>query len=100
MYVLCLYIVELKFLHVISYSVTEVFLRLNLQKSNSMHIYTINVFIHNLALTMNKMASQGMCQQSYCSGLSFPAVEGGDGWNGQLEGLSGFLVPLNNNVVS
>jgi hypothetical protein len=46
---------------------------------------------------MNKMASQGLWQHLCCSGLSFPALYGG---NGQLEGLRSFLVPLNNSGLS
>jgi hypothetical protein len=46
---------------------------------------------------MDKMASQGLWQQLYCWGLSFLALEGG---NGKIEGLSSFLVPLNKSGVS
>jgi hypothetical protein len=38
----------------------------------------------------------------YCSGLSFPDPKGGEirGGNGQLEGLSNHLIPLNNSGLS
>jgi hypothetical protein len=51
---------------------------------------------------MNKMASQDLWQQLYCSALSFPTLECGESWGGnsQLQGLSSFLIPLNKSGVS
>jgi hypothetical protein len=75
MYVLCLYTMELKCIHVNTlYFITEVFTCLNMLK------YVIEEYLQYslmyTILTLNMMASQGLWQQLYCSGLSFPALEG------------------------
>jgi hypothetical protein len=75
-----LYTMELKCLHVnTSCSITELCFYVLTRRSLFLkNIYNINIFTHKHTITMNKMASQGLWQQLYCSGLNFPALEGGE----------------------